>query len=156
MFKHKANYESQILYHNAFHGENIRVDYHAVPHAVFTEPEIASVGMKEEEASKKYDILVGYYRYQDTAKGEAMMVKEYFAKVIVDRETLRILGAHIVGPEASILIQEIVNLMYTHDGTAIPIFRGMHIHPALSEVVERAFYNLREPEAWRHPHYHEH
>jgi len=112
--------------------------------------------MKEEEASKKYDILVGYYRYQDTAKGEAMMVKEYFAKVIVDRETLRILGAHIVGPEASILIQEIVNLMYTHDGTAIPIFRGMHIHPALSEVVERAFYNLREPEAWRHPHYHEH
>ena len=99
--------------------------------------------------SKKYDILVGYYKYENTAMGEAMMVKDYFAKVIVDRETYRILGAHIVGPEASILIQEIVSLMYTDNMSAVPIFRGMHIHPAMSEVVERAFYSLREPEAWK-------
>lgn len=121
---------------------------------IFTEPEIASIGMKEEEAAKKHDILVGYYRYQDTAIGEAMMVKDYFAKIIVDRDGYRILGAHIAGPEASILIQEIVTLMYTDARPAIPIFRGMHIHPALPEVVEKAFFNLREPEA---PHnHHEH
>ncbi len=77
----------------------------------------------------KHDILVGYYRYQDTAMGEAMTVKDYFAKVIVDRDGYRILGAHIIGPEASILIQEIVTLMYTGARSAIPIFRGMHIHP---------------------------
>ena len=154
MYKHKANYESQIVFYDAFLGEQVRVTYHAVPHAIFTEPEIASVGMKEEEAAEKHDILVGYYRYQDTAMGEAMMVKDYFAKVIVDRDGYRILGAHIVGPEASILIQEIVTLMYTDARSAIPIFRGMHIHPALSEVVERAFFNLREPEAWHHHHEH--
>lgn len=147
MYKHKANYESQIVFYNAFLGKRAIATYHAVPHAIFTEPEIASVGMKEEEASKKYDILVGYYKYENTAMGEAMMVKDYFAKVIVDRETYRILGAHIVGPEASILIQEIVSLMYTDNMSAVPIFRGMHIHPAMSEVVERAFYSLREPEA---------
>ncbi len=153
MYKHKANYESIIVYRNAFLGEEVKADYHAVPHAVFTEPEVASVGMKEEEAKKKYDILVGYATYDETAKGEAMMVKDYFVKVILDKETFRILGAHIVGPEASILIQEIVNLMYTESQTAEPIFRGMHIHPALSEVVERAFFHLHEPEEW---HRHEH
>lgn len=154
MYKHVANYESQLVFYNAFMGEKIPVDYHAVPHAIFTYPEIASVGMIEHEAREKHDILIGYYRYQDTAKGEAMLVKDYFVKVIVEKDTYRILGAHIIGPHASILIQEIVNLMYTQDQSAIPIFRGMHIHPALSEVIERAFYNLREPESW-YTHNHE-
>ena len=155
MFKHKANYESMIVYRNAFLGEQVKAEYHAVPHAIFTEPEVASVGMKEEEAAKKHDILVGIATYSETAKGEAMMAPDsYFVKVILDRETMRILGAHIIGPEASILIQEIVNLMYA-DGTAEPIYRGMHIHPALSEVVERAFYHLHEPGEWRrHVHAH--
>ena len=144
MFKHVANYESQILYYNAFGHRRIKVDYHAVPHAIFTYPEVASVGMKEEEAKKKHDIMVGYYLYEHTAKGEAMEAKDYFVKVILEKGSYRILGAHIIGPEASILIQEIVNLMYTDDGSAMPIYRGMHIHPALSEVVERAFYNLEE------------
>ena len=155
MFKHKANYESVIVYRNAFLGESVKADYHAVPHAVFTEPEVASVGLKEREALEKgYDILVGYADYGETGKGEAMMAEGYFAKVILDRETLRILGAHIVGPEASILIQEVVNLMYTREGSAEPIYNGMHIHPALSEVVERAFYHLHEPGEWRRHHRH--
>ncbi|KAA0004808.1 MAG: dihydrolipoyl dehydrogenase [Thermoplasmata archaeon] len=144
MFKHVANYESQIVYYNAFGHRRIKVDYHAVPHAIFTYPEVASVGMKEEEAKKKHDIMVGYYLYEHTAKGEAMEAKDYFVKVILEKGSYRILGAHIIGPEASILIQEIVNLMYTDDASAMPIYRGMHIHPALSEVVERAFYNLEE------------
>lgn len=148
MFKHKANYESMVVYRNAFLGEQVKADYHAVPYAVFTEPEVAGVGMKEEEAAKKHDILVGIATYGETAKGEAMMAEDYFVKVILERETLRILGARIVGPEASILIQEIVNLMYA-GGTAEAIYRGMHIHPALSEVVERAFYHLHEPGEWR-------
>ncbi len=156
MFKHVANLESRIVFYNAFLGRRIKMDYHAVPHAIFTYPEVASVGMREEEAAKKHDILVGYYRYEDTAKGEAMAVKDYFVKVIVERDTMRILGAHIIGPHASILIQEVVNLMYTDDGTATPIYRGMHIHPALTEVVERAFYNLAPPEVWRHHHEHHH
>lgn len=155
MFKHKANYESMIVYRNAFLGQQVKAEYHAVPHAIFTEPEVASVGMKEEEAAKKYGILVGIATYSETAKGEAMMAEDYFVKVILDRETFTILGAHIIGPEASILIQEIVNLMYA-GGTAEPIYRGMHIHPALSEVVERAFYHLHEPGEWKKHLHHEH
>ncbi len=148
LFKHVANHESEIVFYNAFLGRRIPVDYHAVPHAIFTYPEVASVGMKQEEAQKKHDILVGYYKYENTGKGDAMRVKDYFVKVIVEKDTYRILGAHIIGPHASILIQEIINLMYTYDMSAIPLLRAMHIHPALSEVVQRAFFSLREPEAW--------
>jgi len=149
MFKHVANYEAKVVYENAIKGKENTVDYHAVPHAVFTYPQVASVGMKEKEASKEHDILVGYYPYEDTAKGSAMAVEDYFVKVIVDSSDYRILGAHIVGPEASVLIQEIINLMYTKNQTFLPIYHGMHIHPSLSEVVERAFSNL-------HSHSHEH
>ena len=79
-----------------------------------------------------------------------MGVKDYFVKVLVGEESGRILGAHIIGPHASVLIQEIINLMYTEDRTATPITEGMHIHPALSEVVERAFTSLMPPEHYRH------
>lgn len=152
MYKHVANYESEIVFYNAFTGRKIKADYHAVPHAIFTYPEIASVGMLQEEAEKSHDILIGFYRYQDTAKGEAMRVKDYFVKVILEKETYKILGAHIIGPHASILIQEIINLMYTSDGSALPLYRAMHIHPALPEVVQRAFYSLYEPEDYKRHH----
>ncbi|MGD8507178.1 MAG: dihydrolipoyl dehydrogenase, partial [Candidatus Bathyarchaeota archaeon] len=71
-------------------------------------------------------------------------------KVIVEEKTMKILGAHIIGPHASVLIQEVINLMYTPMQNAGPITNGMHIHPALSEVVERAFYSLMTPEQYHH------
>ncbi len=153
LFKHKANYESLIVYRNAVLGRREKVDYHAVPHAVFTDPEVASVGLKEREAIERYGegkVLVGVRRYEDTAKGEAMNVRGCFAKVIVEAGSLRVLGAHIVGPYASTLIQEVVDLMYTSSQSAEPIVRGMHIHPALSEVVEGAFRSLTTPEQYHH------
>ena len=104
--------------------------------------------MKEEVAKSKHQILVGKYLFENTAKGQAMGLKDYFVKVIVKQDSYRILSAHIIGPYASVLIQEIINLMYTHDMSARPILDGMHIHPALNEVVERAFQSLHEP------HYH--
>jgi mycothione reductase len=145
LFKHVANYESLVAYYNAVLNRKMKADYHAIPHAVFTYPEIGSVGLKEKEAVEKYggdNVLIGIYRYENTAKGEAMGVKEYFVKVIVEKETMKILGAHIIGPYASVLIQEIINLMYTPEQSAEPIINGMHIHPALNEVVERAFRSL--------------
>ena len=152
LFKHVANYESLVVYYNAVLNRKMKVDYHAIPHAVFTYPEIGSVGLKEKEAIGKYgedNVLIGMYRYENTAKGEAMGVEEYFVKVIVEKETMKILGAHIIGPYASVLIQEIVNLMYTPEQSAEPIINGMHIHPALNEVVERAFRSLMTPEDYR-------
>jgi len=153
LFKHVANYESLIVYFNAVLKKQVKVDYHAIPHAVFTDPEIAGVGMREKEAVDrlgKNNVLIGYQRYQDTAKGEAMSLTDYFVKVIVERNTLRILGAHIIGPHASVLIQEIINLMYTPDQSATPIINGMHIHPALNEVVERAFNSLMPVDHYHH------
>ena len=152
-FKHVANYESLVVYYNAILKMRVKVDYHAIPHAVFTHPETASVGLREKEAIEKYGkdkVLIGIQRYQDTAKGEAMGVKDCFVKVIVEKGTMRILGAHIIGLYASVLIQEIINLMYTPKQSAEPIIYGMHIHPALSEVVERAFGSLMPPEQYHH------
>ena len=153
LFKHKANYDAEIVYYNAVLGRKTPFDYHAVPHAVFTDPEIASVGLGEEEAVERLGpgrILIGFERYEDTAKGEAMAVKNFFVKVILERDSLRILGAHLIGPEASVLIQEIINLMYTPDQSARPLMAAMHIHPALSEVIQRAFGSLMTPEQYHH------
>ena len=142
MFKHVANHEAEVVYRNILGDTRVKADYHAVPHAIFTYPEVASVGMKESEAKEDHEVMIGHYKYEDTAKGSAMGAKDYFVKVVVEKKTYRILGAHIIGPHASILIQEIVNLMYTSTENVVPIYRGMHIHPALSEVVQRAFSNL--------------
>jgi len=153
LFKHVANYEASIVYYNAGLKRKMKIDYHAVPHAVFTHPEIAAVGLGEKEAIEKYGedkVLIGFYRYEDTAKGEAIDAKDYFVKVIVERGTMKILGAHIIGPYASILIHEIIPLMYTSEQSAEPIRDGMHIHPALSEVVDRAFRSLLPLEHYHH------
>lgn len=134
MFTHMANREATIAGQNAFHGATWEVDYSAVPHAAFSHPQIASVGMREEEARKTHDILVGRAKYFDTAKGEAMMETEGFAKAIVEKDTDRILGFHIIGPYAPSLIQEVVNAM-TSGGQTDEIDQGIHIHPALSELI---------------------
>jgi len=152
-FKHVANYEALVVYYNAVLKKRVKVDYRAIPHAVFTYPEIAGVGLREKEAVEKYgkdEVLIGIQRYQDTAKGEAMGVEDCFVKVIVEKRTMKILGAHIIGPYASVLIQEVINLMYTPEQSAEPIIKGMHIHPALNEVVERAFHSLMTTEQYHH------
>ncbi len=153
MFKHVANYEARIVYFNAVLKKKRKVDYHAVPHAVFTDPEIASVALREKEAIERYgkdNMIIGFCKYEDTAKGEAMARKHDFVKVIVKRDTGKILGAHIIGPQASVLIQEIVNLMYTENQSFEPLNEAMHIHPALSEVVARAFQTLMIPDQYHH------
>jgi mycothione reductase len=153
MFKHVANYEALIAYFNAIQRKGVKVDYHAVPHAVFTYPEIAAVGLREKEALEKYgreNVLVGIHRYEDTAKGEAMGVQDCFVKVILEKKTMKIIGAHIIGPYASVLIQEIVNIMYTDEESAEPLIKAMHIHPSLSEVVSRAFSSLMTPQLYHH------
>ena len=157
-FKHKANYEAELVYYNIMlRNENdnkLRKDYHAVPHAVFAYPEIAAVGVGETEALATYgenNILIGIARYQDTAKGIAMGIRDYFVKVIVKAAGLEIIGAHIIGPYASVLIQEIVDVMYTeHERTVKPILSAMHIHPALNEVVQRSISSLMSPEQYHH------
>ncbi|HUW48623.1 MAG TPA: dihydrolipoyl dehydrogenase [Patescibacteria group bacterium] len=146
MFKHVANYEAQVAWHNSTHDHKVKADYTAAPHAVFTNPQVASVGMKQAEAKRAgYKILVGKAYYKDTAQGAAMAEPKGFVKVIVEKKSGQILGAHIIGPFASMLIQEVINAMSTSDRSFLPIIRGMHIHPAMNEVVLNAFGDLQEP-----------
>ena len=153
MYRHTANYESDVAWFNAFGKQKVKLLEHAVPHAVFAYPEVAGVGMTEAEAKKRgRRYFVGRAEYIETAKGYAMGEDEAFCKVVVDAETMRILGAHAVGPHASLLVQPIVYLMNAGDGTFNPIARSQTIHPALSEVMVNAFANLSDPEHHHHEH----
>lgn len=146
MFKHVANYEAEILWHNVFEhpDHKIKPDYSTIPYAVFSHPEIASVGVTEEQARRLgHDAAIGRADYRDTAKGLAMGEPEGFVKVIVDRKSGRILGGHIIGPHASILIQEIINVMNCSQSDYTSLLRALHIHPALPEVVQNAFAHLQ-------------
>jgi mycothione reductase len=146
MFRHTANYESDVVWTNAFTEHKHPVDYHAVPHAVFGYPQVAGVGMTEEEAQAAgYDILVGRARYTEVTMGYAMAEEDSLAKVVVDQESRRILGCHIVGSEAAILVQQVVYLMNAGDQDYLPLADSQIIHPALSEVVIQAFANMAPP-----------
>jgi len=143
MFKHVANEEAAVVWRNAFHEKKTKMDYQAIPYAVFTYPEIAAVGLTEAEAKKHHQILVGTARYADVAKGDAMMEYDGFAKAIVEKQTGKILGFHIIGPYAPMLIQEVINGMALGGNIAF-ISQGMHIHPALPELILRTLGNLRD------------
>lgn len=137
------------------HHEKRTADFHAVPHAVFTHPQVAGVGMTEDEAKASgYEIVVGRSMYRDTAKGYAMD-EEGMAKAIVDAKSGIILGFHVVGSSAPELVQQVAYLMNAGNRDFIPMARAQVIHPAISEVVVRAFGNLSHPEH-RHEHQSEH
>ena len=144
MFLHVANREAAVAWYNATHEKKVKMDYSAVPHAVYSHPQIASVGLREEDArNASPHVLVGRTRYFDTAKGEAMMEEEGFAKAIVDGHSGGILGFHIIGPYAPMLVQEVTNAMAA-GGDPHAINESMHIHPALSELIPRTLAGVEE------------
>lgn len=142
MFTHAGDKEAQIAWHNARHRKKMNMDFLSVPHAVFTNPQIASVGLTEEQARKQYKIMVGRAKYSDTVMGEAMMEREGFAKAIVEKDTERIIGFHIIGPHAAVLLQEVVNAVINR-GDVKSISRCMHTFPALSGLIPETLKNLQ-------------
>ncbi len=155
LLKHSANHEAQAVGWNIFGDDLEPVDYTAMPFAVFASPEVAGVGRREEElrdADREYATRT--YRYEETARGSAMQATG-FVKVIIDLDG-EILGCHIVGPEASNLIQEVVVAMKAGSGTVQDIRESVHIHPALSEVVQRAFSGQFSRAGGDHDHSHSH
>lgn len=145
--KHVANREARVVAHNLEHPDRLRpMDYTAVPSAVFSSPQIASVGLTEDEARSQAapgtDIVTAVQEFGTTAYGWAMEDDEGVVKLIAERSSGRLLGAHILGHEASNLIQPLVQAMYV--GTPVhQLARGpFWIHPALMEVVENALLAL--------------
>ena len=141
MFTHAGDLEQRIAWHNATEPAAIRMDFSAGPHAIYTHPQIASVGLTEEQARMSHDILVGRARYSNVVQGDAMMETEGFAKAIVEKGTERILGFHMIGPMASVLIQEVANTV-AEKGNVKSITGKMHIFPALSEIIPETLRNV--------------
>ena len=142
--KHVANAEARAVAHNLAHPEDLRpLALGPIPHAVFASPQVASVGSTEQalqEADRSY--LRSVRPYSDTAYGWALEDETGFCKVLSDPATDRLLGAHICGPDAAVLLQQLVQAMAC-DLSVDRIARGqMYIHPALSEVVEQALLGL--------------
>ncbi len=143
MFKHSANLEAEYAINNAF-GKKNPVDYYAMPHAAFSSPQVAAVGMTEDELQeKKTPYVKATYDYKNTGYGQAIQDNDGFVKILVNPKTKEILGCHIIGTDASILIHEVIIAMKARLGTD-GITKAVHIHPALSEVVQRAFKQILE------------
>ncbi len=144
MLKHVANHEARIVQHNLLHPDDPWTNtLSPIPHAVFGHPQVAAAGYTEAEArAAGYDVAVAVQEYGSTAYGWALEDTESCAKLIADKETKQLLGAHIIGPQASSLIQPVIQAMST--GLDVPTMaRGQYwIHPALTEVVENALLSL--------------
>ncbi|MFD7010176.1 mycothione reductase [Rhodococcus jostii] len=150
--KHVANHEARVVQHNLLQDawtdtSGLRVsDHRFVPAAVFTDPQIAHVGLTEAEAREAgWDITVKVQAYGDVAYGWAMEDDEGLCKVIAERGTGRLLGAHVIGAQAPTVIQPLIQAM-SFGLTAQQMARGQYwIHPALPEVVENALLGLDLP-----------
>jgi len=128
-------YETSHTVANVVHEEGREIDLSAMPHAIFTEPQIAGVGATEEELDTEY--VVGRAEYADSPMGRAKKLDDGFVKVLASPDG-EILGAHAIGYEAAALLHEVVVAMRT-GATAEDVADTIHAHPTLSKIVEAAF-----------------
>ncbi|WP_449277404.1 mycothione reductase [Leucobacter sp. GX24907] len=156
--KHVANYEARVVVHNLEQGPGRQGGSSAslrgpgdrpIPAAVFTEPELATVGIGAQQAAEQIGaehVTVKVQRYGDTAYGWAMEDETGLCKVIADRRSGEILGAQVMGYQASNLIQPIIMAMSMGIDAHTAARAQYWIHPALMEVVENALLGLEVPE----------
>lgn len=142
--RHVANQQARVVRHNlANPSELIASDHRFVPKAVFSGPQVAWVGLTEEECrAQRLHFSVGVRDYAQVAYGWAMEDDGHFVKVIAERGTGRLLGAHIIGPQAPLLIQPLVQAMSTGLDAKTMAHGQYWIHPALTEVIENALLDL--------------
>ncbi len=142
--KHVANHEARVVAHNLLHPDSPRrSDHRFVPSAVFTDPQIAAVGRTEAQCrADGLDVAVSVQDFGDVAYGWAMEDTTGFCKVLAERGSGRLLGAHVIGPQASTIIQPLIQAM-SFGLSARSMACGQYwIHPALPEVVENALLGL--------------
>ncbi|MBP1326818.1 mycothione reductase [Leucobacter exalbidus] len=145
--KHVANHEARVVKHNLKHPDAlIASDHRFVPAAVFTNPQIASVGVTEHEAITRGIAYVSKTQnYSDIAAGWAREDHGHFLKVLADPATGLLLGAHAIGPEAATIIQPLIQAMSFGQTAHDVATKQYWIHPALSELVENALLGLPAP-----------
>ncbi len=142
--KHTANAEARAVAHNITHPDQLRTaDLWPIPHAVFADPQVASVGLTEQalrHSGRPY--VTAVQNYGDVAYGWAMEDTKHFCKLIACPETRLLLGAHIIGPQSSILIQQLIQGMKFGQTVDEMAHGQLYIHPSLSEVIENALLQL--------------
>lgn len=144
LLKHVANHEMRTVQHNLLHPDDlVQSDHRYVPAAVFSKPQVAYVGATEQQLrdwGRPY--VKNVQAYGDVAFGWAMEDEGHFVKLLADPTNWHLLGAHIIGPQASVLIQPLIQAM----SFGLPVnqmARGQYwIHPALPEVIENALLGL--------------
>ena len=138
-FRHSVNFEGEYLFDYVFGGKPKNpINYPPMPHAVFTHPQVAGVGATEDELKAKgIDYVVGLNPYKSSAMGMALLSDHGFCKILIDRKSRKILGGHIIGPEASDMIHMIIAYM-NMNATLDDMLRTIYIHPALPEIVRNA------------------
>ena len=145
LFRHSTNFEGQYLFASVIHqATRDPIDYTGMPHAVFTHPQIAGVGEREEELKERgAQYVKGVHPYSGSAMGMALRSNHGFVKLLIEKQTHRILGCHIIGPEASVLVHQVIPLMRLQ-GKLEDLLYMIHIHPALSEIVRNAARKARD------------
>jgi mycothione reductase len=142
--KHVANHEARVVQHNLLHPDApLAADHRFVPHAVFSHPQIASVGLTEQRARELgVRHVTASQDYAGIAYGWAMEDTSGFAKLLADPATGQLLGAHIIGPQAPTLIQPLVQAMSFGLDVRAMAHGQYWIHPAMPELIENALLNL--------------
>ncbi|MCA1809623.1 MAG: NAD(P)/FAD-dependent oxidoreductase [Kiritimatiellia bacterium] len=144
LYRHTANYEAKYLIRCLLEGAAAPLDYGPVPHAVFSDPEVAAAGMTEPQArTAGHDCVIGTARYADSTPGEARGLTDGLCKLIFDRPTRRLLGAHLVGEDAATLAQVMVAAM-KQKATLDTLLDTIVIHPALGEILADAWTDARD------------
>ncbi|AFZ72764.1 dihydrolipoyl dehydrogenase [Natronobacterium gregoryi] len=144
-YKHAADYESRVVAANALDADGQKVDYDAMPHAIFTSPQVASVGKTEDEleaGNRSYESATVPF---DVSPLGSIREADGLVKVLAAPDG-DILGCHVAGPEAASLIQEVVVAMDRSGGTVADVVEPVHVHPALSESIYAAFDELADRE----------
>jgi len=137
MLAHKAEEEGIAVAENLA-GHKGHVNYETVPGIVYTFPEVATVGKTEEQLKEEgVDYKVGKFPFSANGRARAMNATDGFVKILADAKTDRLLGCHIIGPDAGTLIHEVVVCM-EFGGSAEDLARSFHGHPTLNEVVKEA------------------
>ncbi|XOB63301.1 dihydrolipoyl dehydrogenase family protein [Campylobacterota bacterium DY0563] len=141
MLQHAAAYEINHLYKYLYEDEKAALEFKYMPHAVFTHPEIASVGISEKQAKEEnLDCVVSKTPWLASAKAQSKKIKYPFTKFIVDKKTYKILGCHMIGPESATMIHQVLTVMHINNDIR-HLKEMLYIHPALSEALLPAAIN---------------
>ncbi len=136
MYAHKASMDGVVAAENIM-GKDARIDYNSVPSCIFTIPEVASVGMIEKDAAKKHQITVGKFMFRANGRAQTLNDAEGFVKIVGEVDTGKILGVHIIGRQATELINT-VSLAMRNNLTVSDLINTIFAHPTLSECIKEA------------------